>query len=264
MTTSNVKFLEYLKGQVILVQTNPHQKQQLQLGGIYELFPYSTEPHWETDKIHSIAREIIQELENSRFIYEGQASLGSGMGSYPWYTITEYGRDALLRENWLSYDPDGYIKALKAKVPLIDDITLAYIGEAVSAYNHRHLLSATLTIGVASENLMIMLIEAYANWISDEKRNANFKKKIEGKFISSQYKEFKREFSDDVKLLPRDIQVNWETYLDGIFNFIRLNRNDAGHPTGKQFDAKVVYANLQVFSEYSQFIFSLYAEFLNK
>lgn len=256
------KILEHLKKQVALIQAEPHRMQQFQLGGIYELFPYVTNtPQYQTQEIHSIAREIIQELENSGFIYDGTPSMGSGMGSYPYYTITEYGKKALLQDDWLPYDPDGYLKALKEKVPDIDEITLTYIGEAVSAYNRRHLLSATLTIGVASENLMLLLIEAYANWISDTKRKGSFLKRIEGKFISRQYKEFKTEFSNDVKSFSKDTQANWETYLDGIFNFIRLNRNDAGHPTGKQFDIKVVYANLQVFSEYSQFIFRLKSEF---
>lgn len=256
------KIFEYLKKQVVLIQATPYRMQQFQLGGIYELFPYITNtPHWKTEQIHSIAREIIQELEQSGFIYDGTCSLGSGMGSYPYYTITEYGKEALLKDDWLPYDPDGYMKALKEKVPDIDEITLTYIGEAVSAYNRRHLLSATLTLGVASENLMLSLIEAYAIWISDAKRKESFQKRIEGKFISRQYKEFKQEFSTDVKSFSKDTQANWETYLDGIFNFIRLNRNDAGHPTGKQFDTKIVYANLQVFSEYSQFIFRLQAEF---
>lgn len=256
------KIFEYLKKQIVFIQANPNQNHQLQLGGIYDLFPRGTDPHWQNQKILSTAREIVQDLENIGFIYEGEGFHGSE-AIYPRYTITEYGKEAILKDDWLPYDPDGYLKALKTKIPNIDDITLAYIGEAVSAYNHRHLLSATLTIGVASENLMLLLIEAYANWISDEKRKDSFRKRIEEKFISAQYKEFKKEFLGDVKSFSKDIQTNWETYLDGIFNFIRLNRNDAGHPTGKQFDAKVVYANLQVFSEYSQFIFRLHSELSN-
>lgn len=255
------KIFEYLRKQIELMEANPSQNQQLQLGGFYELFPMQRdEIQSDNKKTLSIAREIIQELENSGFIYEGNGFHGSS-ATYPWYTITEYGKDAILKDDWLPYDPDGYVKALKTKMPDIDDITIAYIGEAVSAYNHRHLLSATLTIGVASENLMLLLIEAYAEWIPNKGRNVSFRKKIEGKFISPQYKEFKKEFKNDVKSFSKDVQVNWETYLDGIFNFIRLNRNDAGHPTGKKFDAKIVYANLQVFSEYSKFIFKLYSEF---
>jgi hypothetical protein len=257
------KVLELLKTQVGLIQAEPYKLQQFQLSRIYALFPPEQNvPNWQIEQIHSIAREIIQELENSGFIYDGTPTLGSGMSSYPFYTITEYGKEALLQEDWLPYDPDGYLKALKTKVPDIDDITLTYIGEAVAAYNRRHLLSATITLGVASENLMLTLIETYADWIPDPVRKQNFQNRIEGKFISKQYKEFKQEFLIDVRTLSKDIQANWETYLDGIFNFIRLNRNDAGHPTGKQFDAKIVYANLQVFSEYSQFILRLQSELI--
>ncbi|OGK49408.1 MAG: hypothetical protein A3I86_01595 [Candidatus Zambryskibacteria bacterium RIFCSPLOWO2_02_FULL_39_14] len=256
------KIFEHLKQQVVWIQTNPNQTQQFQLSQIYGLFPMAQgEAQWQHHKIDATAREIIQELENGGFIYEGQAGGLGDMSSYPWYTITEYGKEAILQEDWLPYDPEGYLKALKVKVPTIDDVTFTYIGESVAAYNRRHLLSATLTIGVASENLMLLLIEAYAGWMADATRKASFQKRIEGRFISTQYKEFKKEFVSDWKSLPKEFQADWETYLDGVFNFVRLNRNDAGHPTGRQFDAKVVYANLQVFAEYTQFIFGLIEHF---
>jgi len=253
------KIFECFKQQVVWIETNSNKEQQFQMSRIYELFPPGSEPPWKHKDVHSIAREIIQELITSGFLYPGTA--GDFNSSYPWLTITEYGKEAFLKEDWLPYDPEGYVKALKIKVPTIDDITLAYISEAIATYNRRHLLSATITLGVASENLMLLLIEAYTDWITNVTRKASFQKKVEGRFISTQYKEFKKEFVNDIKSLPKDFQANWETYLDGVFNFVRLNRNDAGHPTGKQFDAKVVYANLQVFAEYAQFIFKLIGHF---
>jgi hypothetical protein len=176
---------------------------------------------------------------------------------YPWVTITEYGKELFAHEDLLPYDPEGYIKALRASVPEIDDVTLAYAGEAISAFNRRNLLSATLTLGVASENLMLLLIEAYAKWLKDPKRQASLQKRIADRWIYTQYREFKQEFSSDVKALPKELQGDWETYLDGVFNFIRVNRNAAGHPTGKQQNAKVVYANLQIFADYARYIFDL-------
>ena len=160
----------------------------------------------------------------------------------------------------LPYDPEGYLKALKAKVPEIDDVTFAYIGESIAAFNRRHLLSATITLGVASENLMLILIEAYTNWLKDP-RKTKFQKHIEDRWIATQYREFKKEFVTDVKSLPKESQGDWEIYLDGIFNFVRLNRNDAGHPTGKELSAKVVYANLQIFADYARYIFDLVSHF---
>lgn len=179
------KIFEHLKQQVAWTQTNPNQIQQFQLSQIYDLFPLTSgEAQWQHQNINAIAREIVQELENGGFIYEGQAGGLGDMSSYPWYTITEYGKEALLKEDWLPYDPEGYFSALKTKVPTIDEITLTYIGESVAAYNRRNLLSATLTLGVASENLMLLLVEAYINWLPAA-RKTTFEKKVAGRFIST-------------------------------------------------------------------------------
>lgn len=204
-----------------------------------------------------MAREIVHELMNIGALYPGGYGKVQGSDFYPWLTITEYGKELFSKEDWLPYDPEGYIRALKVKVPEIDAVTLAYAGESISAYNRRNLLSATLTLGVASENLMLSVIEAYVKWLKDPKRQAALQKKIADKWISTQYKEFKQEFSTDVKSLPKNLQGDWETYLDGVFNFVRINRNNAGHPTGKQMSAKVVYANLQIFDGYARYIFDL-------
>ncbi|MDO8632973.1 MAG: hypothetical protein Q7K38_00265 [Candidatus Wildermuthbacteria bacterium] len=252
------KIFGHFKQQIDWIVKNPNQMQQFQMGQVYSLFPQGTEPSWQHEKIHSVAREIVQELITAGYLYPGTS--GDQNSGYPWLTITQYGREAFLKEDWLPYDPEGYLNELKTKISDIDDITLAYIGEAITAYNRRHLLSATLTIGVASENLMLLLIEAYADWLTGA-RKVSFKKKITDRFISTQYKEFKKEFVNDVKSLPKELQADWETYLDGVFNFIRLNRNDAGHPTGRQFDTKIVYANLQVFSEYAKFVVTLINHF---
>lgn len=250
------KIFECFKQQVAWTKANPNQVQQFQMGQIYALFPYSqNEPHWEHEKLNSVAREIVQELINAGFLYPGTSQ--DQNSGYPWLTITQYGKDAFLQEDWLPYDPEGYVKELKAKVSMIDDVTLVYIGEAVAAYNQRHLLSATITIGVASENLMLLLIEAYLNWFKDPKQKASFQKKITDRFVYTQYKEFKKEFVLDEKSLPKELQRDWGIYLDTMFNFIRLNRNSAGHPTGEQFDANVAYANLQIFADYTRYIFDL-------
>jgi len=254
------KIIEYFKQQGP-PPDNPHKRPQIQMGNLYSLFRDSLQdvPSYQHDATYSIIREIIQEFINNGFLYPGLP--GDQNSSYPWLSITEYGKEAFQQEDWLPYDPEGYTRALKEKVPNIDDITLAYIEESITAYNRRHLLSATLTLGVASENLMLLLIEAYVNWIKDTKRKAAFKKKIQDRFIYTQYKEFKLEFVNDIKNLPKELQGDWETYLDGVFNFIRLNRNSAGHPTGKKLNAKIVYANLQIFSEYASYIFSLIKHF---
>ena len=251
------KIIEYLKRQGP-PPSNPHRLPRIQMNDLYRLFEECLKdiPSYQHHETYGTVREIIQEFVNNGFLYYGSPEPTSST-YYPFLSITEYGKEAFQQENWLPYDPEGYVKALKAMLPDIDEVTLAYIGESVTAYNRRNLLSATLTLGVASENLILLLIEAYLNWIKDPKRRATLEKKVKDKFVYAQYKEFKQEFVNDIKSLPKELRGDWETYLEGIFNFIRLNRNSAGHPTGKQSNAKIVHANLQIFAEYAEYISNL-------
>lgn len=267
-TVVKSKIVGYFK-QRISMDTERQQKHQIQMGFLLDLFQpeVSSLPAWQQTDVFSIAREIVHEFINIGALYPGQRGQVHGSDFYPHITITEYGKELFMSDDWLPYDPDGYLKALYEKIPEIDEITCAYIGESVAALNRQHLLSATITLGVASENIMLILIESYATWLSEPRKN-RFQKRIENKFISKQYNEFKAEFRTDVKSLPKDLQGDWEIYLDGFFNFIRINRNDAGHPTGKELRAKVIYANLQIFADYTRYIFDLkkyfYANFPNK
>lgn len=256
------KIIDFFRKQLELKKSQQNYRHQVQMGGLYELFRDSLKdvPGYKHDEYFSVVREIVQELINTGFLYPGTPS--DFNSSYPWLSITTHGAEAFMLENWLPYDPEGYLRALSEKVPEIDNVTLAYIGESIAAFNRRHLLSATITLGVASENLMLILIEAYTNWLKDP-RKTKFQKRVESRWIATQYKEFKQEFTTDVKSLPKELQSDWEIYLDGIFNFVRLNRNDAGHPTGKELSTKVVYANLQIFNDYARYIFDL-IDFLNK
>ncbi|MGA1874755.1 MAG: hypothetical protein ACMUIA_04030 [bacterium] len=252
------KIIDHLKQQLPSME-DPDRLPKIQIGYIYNLLrePTLDASHGKQTKVFSIAREIIQELINNGILYVGNA--GDQNSGYPWLTITEHGKEALTQDDWLPYDPDGYMNALKEKIPCIDSITLAYMNEAVTAYSRRQFLSATLLLGVASENLILLLIKAYLGWMKDPNLKASFEKKVQGKRISMQYKELKEELATHIHVLPQGLQDNWKMYLDGIFSFIRLSKNDMGYFTAKKLDAKLLFAHFQVFVEYAGFAFDVIA-----
>jgi hypothetical protein len=51
--------------------------------------------------------------------------------------------------------------------------------------------------------------------------------------------------------LPGDLSSEYETHLEGIFNMIRLVRNESGHPTGVVPESNVVMAYLQAFPSFA-------------
>ncbi len=249
-----------LKTQAEWKRENPNQVQQYQMGRIYSLFqglgtPGEGLPQWQVDKILSIAREIIQEYVTNGLLYIGIAS--DQNSGFPYISITEFGLEVFCGEDWLPYDPDGYLKELKARVPTIDTVAFGYVSEAIRTFPMRALLSSSLTLGVASEVIMLELIETYRDALQNDQRRADFESKVRDKYILSQYLEFKVELKKDVARLPKNLRLDWETHMDTFFNFIRINRNNVGHPTGPLVTAKVVFANLQIFSNYAGFVYQM-------
>jgi len=236
-------------------------KEKTQFTNLYSLVTDSLPdlPANDRNKYFSLIREIISEWVSNGLLYPGTA--GDPSSNLPWLTITEHGKQCIQEQNWLPYDPEGYLKELKKQIPLLDENTLTYVGESVMTYNRDLLLSSTVTLGVASENLILMLIESFIEAISDTSKKEQIEKKIQNKSLFKKYKIFLEEFKNYLDLLPKELSFDVEIYLEGIFNFIRLNRNQAGHPTGKLFSKKIVYCNLQIFSEYATRICALTEHF---
>jgi hypothetical protein len=57
--------------------------------------------------------------------------------------------------------------------------------------------------------------------------------------------------------LDSSIRGNIETNLDGIGNFMRLQRNDSGHPTGTKKSRDEMFVNLRLFVPYCKQICDL-------
>lgn len=207
------------------------------------------------ESLHQYVFEIVNEWVRAGVLFFGRPDDPNTHA--PWLTITEFGRECLQQENLLPYDPDGFVRELQNQVPSLDGITLMYLRESISTYNSEYLLSSTITLGVASEHIMLTLIEAFSESISDPSAKQAFKRRIAEKSIYKKHEEFRRELDNYKTNLPQSLTRDLEVYLDQIFQFIRINRNQAGHPTGQAAGKKVAYSNLQIFAEYSKRIIEL-------
>lgn len=144
-----------------------------------------------------------------------------------------------------------------SNIDSIDAVVLTYLNECLSTFRIGSLLSSTITLGVASEKAFLLLIEACADSIIEEKRKERFIKDTSGKMIKRQYDEFMKLYQGYLrKMFPGDINEDFETNVNGVFSMIRNYRNDAGHPTGRMVSREVAYANIQVFPTYLKKVYS--------
>lgn len=204
-------------------------------------------------------REILWDL-----IIERVLTIGDYQNdSWPHLSLTEYGEKVIESNQPVPNDTNGYLNRIKKEIPDLDSVIELYLSESIRTYNINQLLSATITLGCASEKALLLLIETYRDTFRDNTKQEKFIKKTEGKFIKIQFEEFDKDFRGIMGQLPNDLKDNYRNTLTGIFEMIRRNRNFVGHPTGKQIDKDTLFANLQVFIPYCRFIYDLKRYFIN-
>jgi hypothetical protein len=209
-----------------------------------------------------IIYEIVSEMISNNILMPGTGNPNNVSQFYPFITLTEYGKTVLDSKSVLPYDPDSYIKEIKNSILYIDDILLTYLSEAKTTYNRELLLSSTITLGVASERLILILIDVFIKSISDHAKQRRIIKEMNNKFFLAKYTIFRKYFDPIKSALPKEIADKLNIYLESVFNFIRENRNEAGHPTGVSMNKKELFAYLQIFGDYAMKIYSL-IDYLN-
>ncbi|AMQ01656.1 hypothetical protein AY601_4835 [Pedobacter cryoconitis] len=177
--------------------------------------------------------------------------------TWPHLSVTDYGSAIIGSVKPVPNDPAGYLNRIKKEIPELDPIIETYLAESVRTYNINQLLSATITLGCASEKALLILIDSYVNSFHDESAKNVSLKKIEGRFIKTQFDEFDKSIKRLLVNLPYLLKDKYANTLIGVFEMIRSNRNGAGHPTGKLVDKETLFANLQVFITYCKYIYDL-------
>ncbi len=177
--------------------------------------------------------------------------------TWPWLSLTEYGKKAINSNPPAPNDYTGYLRRVKNEIPQLDPIIETYLEESIRTFNINQLLSSTITLGCASEKALLILIDSFKQSFNDNSKAIAFSKKVEGKFIKTQFDEFDKAIRQILPQLPSELKGGYTTVLIGVFEWIRTNRNDAGHPTGQKIDKDTLFSHLQVFIRYCKYIYQL-------
>lgn len=202
-----------------------------------------------------IVREILWDLIIEGVLRPG--SLGLPSPSQPFFGVTEWGKTVLKDGAGAPYDPDGYSSQLKKAIPSIDPVIITYLNEGLRTLRFGSLLASANALSCASERALFLLIAAYADSLAASSRE-KFRKDTEGQVITRQFSTFRTIVQSDLKSrLPNDLEDGLDGQLAFLVEFIRLQRSDAGHPTGKTIERERAYANLVVFPTYIKKVYAL-------
>ena len=174
----------------------------------------------------------------------------------PFMSLTSYGKKVLDNEDVVPHDPENYIKTFKNKVPDADELILMYLTESVQTFRNNNLLAASVMLGVASEASFNLLFQEFTNSVTGPKKD-KFEKLLSNISTKQKFDELIKEIALIKNRLPIELQENLQSELNGIFNLIKYQRNDSGHPTGKKLSRDEVFVSLRLFIIYCGKVYRL-------
>lgn len=183
-----------------------------------------------------VVRDVLWSLVQARIIRPGE----QGHGQLSW------NETALLSASTPSSRPvdPAFLSGLKTTG--LSAPVFFYVRHSVLALSACPTAAMSM-LGNANELLVDELISAFA---ASSHAAPDLGSKLNKKWqISQRFKLFRAEFDPKAKQILRDAGASdgSDTFITGVFDHIRLDRNEAGHPSGRQFEHDEVEANLMLF-----------------
>lgn len=172
--------------------------------------------------------------------------------------LTAAGADAV-SDGEINPDNSGeYLARLTEMVPGASPTVLRYAREALVSYTGRCYLASAVMLGVASEAAFLEMAPSFAAWLS-EKQGAKLDELVRSPRSNyiAKFAEFRKRIEPIRRELPEELSDGMALTLDAVLDLLRVYRNEAGHPTGKQIQRYDAFINLQMFARYLQKLYTL-------
>lgn len=175
-----------------------------------------------------LVREVMWDLLSQGVISPG---LNNANPNLPLFHVTDYGREVLTAGRFVPHDPVGYIAEVKrVSKRCVTDVTLAYLEEALRCFTRGCHLASVLLLGVAAESVFLNLCNVIRPYLKDP----NEAKKLDD---SLPVKQKHRWVTEKYEALPPKVKreqlpESLDTTLIALYELIRRQRNELGHPTG--------------------------------
>ena len=147
--------------------------------------------------------------------------------------LTERGRRYIDEEDENPYNDSIWYTSLIKKAEGLSEVEKQYAQEAIQAFVNELYVSCHVMIGVASESVIVRMAKAMARSAVIEGRDSIHKSVSNPRMsIRELFNKMRPELEKAKTKIPGNIADNMSIWLDSMFDVIRVNRNEAGHPTG--------------------------------
>jgi len=193
--------------------------------------------------------EALWSLTADGLIYLWPDSRYQGWETWRWYP-SSLGRRSVNGGPWEPDDSEGYLLRLREEVPQLDELALRYVEEALGAFNARCYLASSVMLGVASEQAFNGLASAFLASLPQSTSTERLRSLLDdpGRTYYKRWGEFRKRLEPIRENLPEGLGDN--LLLDAVGDLLRITRNSAGHPTGRDIDENTARTHLQIAATY--------------
>lgn len=188
------------------------------------------------------------------FIIQGIVAPGTNLSTpdLPWFHLTDYGRKVLESEGVLPHDPAGYLQRFRNDVGTPDPTVEAYLSESLNCFTRGTYIASVVMLGVASERAFLLLCNALLNALSDPNEKSAFETILRRLAIKPKEDWVLSKIQAIQSTRPRPLPDNVNIMLTLIFDFIRSQRNNLGHPQDNppKTTREEAFVNLRMFPGY--------------
>ncbi len=172
-----------------------------------------------------LVNEVMWQLISQGVISPG---LNAHNPSLPFFHITDYGHKVLETECFIAHDPTGYLDEIRSLSGIVlGDNAIVYLEEALRCFNSGCHLAAVLLLGVASESVFLRLCDVIHKALDSEKEKDKFAKITH---VGPKHTWLIGKYQRLDKRIKRELPESLSITLISLYDLIRRQRNDLGHP----------------------------------
>ena len=196
----------------------------------------------------AVADRILWDLVSERLATFGSED-GNAAAKWPFIILTPLGRKVHEEAKPHYLDPEGYIKLLKEAVPDLEDVTSQYALEGLRCYRQNLLFAAAVMIGAAAETQIFGLLQAIHDWEPDSTQKQDLSETLSRRRLPAVFERIETATDKVIqnKNMPYSVHQGAHRHLLSLQEMVRIQRNEAIHPTVAEIDRHKVFLSIQTF-----------------
>jgi hypothetical protein len=193
--------------------------------------------------------EVFWQLVGEGIIAPGWSA---NQGSFPWFRITQYGQRALAEHDYMPHDRTGYLALLNQRISKPDATVVAYLAESLDTFVRGNLVASAIVLGVAAERVFLLLCDSLYASLHSAKEKTKLGDMLKRRSIKGPVDWVHDKLRSIQQVKPQNFPENAALMVTAIYDLIRFQRNELGHPREKppRITQGEAHANLLIFPRY--------------